>query len=451
MQVTVIGTGYVGLTYGLALSYLGHSVRCVDRDTHRIEILKSGKPPFYEPGLAELLAAVSGRVSFASGLAGDGHADVYIIAVGTPAKENGDADLAYVEAAAAEIGDWLSGAGNPVVVNKSTVPIGSAGRVESVIRTRLKKRGVESGFMVASNPEFLREGAALHDTFFPDRIVVGADDVRAVNVLRQLYSPILEQTFVPLRSVPRPEGFKLPVFVSTSPASAELIKYAANSFLAMKISYINEFAGLAERVGADIEEVARGIGLDNRIGNSFLSAGVGWGGSCLPKDTRAILYTASRCAYHMPLVEAAVRVNQRQRRAVVEKLQSALKMIRGSTVGVLGLVFKPDTDDLRDSPAIDVIRMLLERGARVKAYDPVAMDRCREQYPSLNIEYSGSVDELAAGCDALALLTDWKEFVYADWEKAGRGMRQKVLVDGRNLLERGKMEQLGFFYTGMGR
>lgn len=451
LKITIIGTGYVGLTTGLALAYLGHSVRCVDRNREVVASLRAGMVTIHEPGLAELLVAAKERVSFAADLNGAESADIFIIAVGTPASENGNADLVHVEAAAREIGDRLAEGSSPVVVNKSTVPIGSARRVEAVIRGRLEKRGVAADFMVVSNPEFLREGAALHDTFYPDRIVVGADDVRAVNRLRQMYSPILEQTFIPLRAVPRLDGYELPVFMSTNPASAELIKYAANSFLAVKISFINEFAGLAERVDADIEEVARGIGLDKRIGKSFLAAGLGWGGSCFPKDTQAILNTGLQFDYRMPLVEAAVSVNREQRKVILEKLQSALKVIRGITVGVLGLSFKPDTDDLRNSPAMDVIQLLLEMGAGVKAYDPVAMDRCREKYPALAIEYAGSVEELAADCDAVALLTDWEEFAYADWEKAGQGMKRKIVVDGRNMLQRDELEKLGFLYIGVGR
>jgi UDPglucose 6-dehydrogenase len=450
LKITIIGTGYVGLTTGLSLAYLGHSVTCVDRNSEIVERLKAGQVTIHEPGLAELLAETRGRVSFCTELEGTGEADIFIIAVGTPAKDNGDADLSYVESAAGDIGNVLLG-GSPVIVNKSTVPIGSARRVEAVIRSRLEKRGVRSDFVVASNPEFLREGAALHDTFYPDRIVVGANDVRALNAVRQMYGAILEQTFTPPRVLPRPTGNELPVLVTTSPASAELIKYAANSYLAMKISFANEFAGLAERVGADIREVARGIGLDRRIGPGFLAAGAGWGGSCFPKDTRAILYTGSQYAYQMPLVEAAVMVNRRQRKCIVEKLQSVLKVIRGNTIGVLGLSFKPDTDDMRESPALEVVQLLLEMGARVRAYDPVAMDNCRKQYPALEIEYAGSAEEMAAGCDAIALLTDWKQFAYVNWKGIAGKMRRKIIVDGRNMLDRDMLEQEGFIYIGVGR
>lgn len=451
LQITIIGAGYVGLTTGLSLAYLGHRVTCIDKNASIVEKLQAGQAVTHEPGLAELLAEAGKRIAFGTDLAEAGHADIFIIAVGTPAKENGDADLSFVEAAAREIGEVLEDGSTPVIVNKSTVPIGSARRVEAVIRSCLEKRGVQVDIAVASNPEFLREGAALHDTFYPDRIVVGANDVQAVNALRQMYGAVLEQTFTPPRAVPRPQGYGLPVFVTTAPASAELIKYAANSFLAMKISFANEFAGLAERVGADMGEVARGIGLDRRIGPSFLAAGAGWGGSCFPKDTRAVLYTGSQYAYEMPLVEAAVRVNKRQRKCMVEKLQTVLKVIRGNTIGVLGLSFKPDTDDLRESPALEVVQLLLEMGARVRVYDPVAMANCREQYADLEVEYAGSVQEAAAGCDALVLLTDWQEFAYADWQAVGSGMRQRIMVDGRNMLDKESLEACGFTYLGVGR
>ena len=450
LKITVIGTGYVGLTTGLALAYLGHKVSCVDNDPEIVEKLKKGQPSFHEPGAAELLKETVPRMRFTENLADAAGADVYIIAVGTPSKENGDADLSFVEETARQIGELLGEGEKTVVVNKSTVPIGTARRVEAVIKNTLRKKGVAADVVVASNPEFLREGAALSDTFYPERIVVGAEDVRAFNLLRQMYAPILEQTFVPPKTVPRPKDYVLPVYVTTSPASAELIKYANNAFLAMKISFINEFAGLAEKVGANIKEVARGIGLDKRIGPHFLAAGAGWGGSCLPKDTRAILYTGAQYDYRMPLVEAACEVNRRQRRLMVEKLLAALKVVRGRTIGVLGLSFKPNTDDLRDSPALEIMEMLLELGALVKAYDPVSMENCRRNFPNLEVEYADSALELAEGCDALALVTDWEEFAYLPWEEVGRRMRQKIIVDGRNMLPAEELRRLGFVYIGMG-
>lgn len=451
LKVTIVGTGYVGITTGLSLAYLGHKVTCVDKNPEIISKLQAGQPTIHENGLDELLEKTKKNTKFTTELSDANGSDVYIIAVGTPCKDNGDADLVYVESVAKEIGNYLPSGKKAVIVNKSTVPIGSAKRVETVIKERLARRGVEANIIVASNPEFLREGIALNDTFYPDRIVVGADDVSAYNTLRQLYAPILEQTFTPPQSVPRPQGQELPAFVTTSTTSAELIKYAANSFLAMKISFINEFAGLAERVGADIKEVARGIGLDKRIGANFLAAGAGWGGSCFPKDTKAIIYTGSLYDYEMPLVDASVRVNTRQRKSIVEKMQASLKVIRGNTIGILGLAFKPETDDLRDSPAIDIIQMLTNMGARVKVYDPVAMDNCRCQYADLEIEYATTVEELVKDCDAVALITDWKEFAYLDWGKIGKSMNQRILIDGRNMLDKDDLEQKGFMYIGIGR
>ncbi|MEW5785705.1 MAG: UDP-glucose/GDP-mannose dehydrogenase family protein [Bacillota bacterium] len=451
LNVTIIGTGYVGLTTGLALAYLGHRVNCVDKNEKIIRKLQAGTPTIYEPGLQELLAESFENVFFSDSLAVSIHtAEIVIIAVGTPAKNNGDTDLSYVEAAAREIGRLMLPDKPLVVVNKSTVPIGSARRVETVILEELEKRGVRGDFSVASNPEFLREGAALHDTFYPDRIVVGSDDLRAANLLRQLYAPILEQAFTPPKAVPRPEGFPLPALVTTRPTSAELIKYAANAFLATKISFINEFARISEKVGADIREVARGIGLDKRIGAGFLQAGVGWGGSCFPKDTQSILFTARQYGQDMPLLNAAVEVNIQQRKKMIEKLQEALKVIRGSTIGILGLSFKANTDDIRESAAIDVIEALLEMGARVKAFDPVAAEQYRLSFPEQEIIYAASVAEAARDADALLLLTDWEEFVRQPWKQIGETMRRQIFIDGRNLLEGGEMCRWGYTYLGIG-
>jgi len=452
LKIVIVGTGYVGLTTGLSLAYLGHQVKCIDKNKEVVDNLNRGIPTIFESGLKELLEETKKDITFSDDLASYlPDSDVIVIAVGTPSKDNGDCDLIYVESVAEEIGNNMNAGKTPVIVNKSTVPVGTCRRVEVVVKDKLQRRGIDMDVLVASNPEFLREGVALNDTLYPDRIVVGADDVRAINVLRQMYAPILEQTFTPPKVVPRPVGFELPAFVTTSATSAELIKYAANAFLAMKISFINEFAGLAERAGADIQEVARGIGLDKRIGSRFLMAGAGWGGSCFPKDTKAILHTGSQYGYHMPLIESTIEVNQRQRMCIVEKLQGLLKVIRGSTIGVLGLSFKPDTDDLRDSPSIDIIQRLLELGGRVKVFDPIAMDNCKRQYPELSVEYADDIETLVEGCDAVTLITDWKDFSYIDWEKAGSLMKKKIVVDGRNMLQKEDLEELGFQYKGVGR
>ncbi len=452
LNIIIVGTGYVGLNTGLALGYLGHNVTCVDKDTVIIDKLERGISTIYEPGLEELLKDTGDIVTFTDNMLEYlPRADIVIIAVGTPSKANGDTDLSFVEAVAREIGSAMDPQSPPVVINKSTVPIGTARRVETVIKEELEKRDVESKFAVASNPEFLREGAALHDTFYPDRIVVGTEDVAALNLIRQMYAPILEQTFTPPQAVPRPEGYNLPALVTTSPTSAELIKYTANAFLATKISFINEFATIAEKVGADITEVAKGIGLDKRIGPGFLKAGVGWGGSCFPKDVRSILFTSSQYNCELELVQAALEVNRRQRMKVIEKLQQTLKVIRGSTIGLLGLAFKPNTDDIRESPAIDVIRELLDMGARVKAYDPVAQERYRETYPGQDIKYCESPEETARNCDALVILTDWEQFWHLPWSEIGETMNRKIIIDGRNMLTGDEMRRLGFTYTGIGR
>ncbi len=455
LNVVILGTGYVGLNTGVALAYLGHSVTCVDNNPRLVETLRSGKPTIYERGLEEVMRQAAANITYSGALdhALD-DADIIVIAVGTPAKDNGDTDLSYVENAAREIGRNLPCGTDRafVIVNKSTVPIGTARRVDTVIREELERRdrGGTVRFSVASNPEFLREGAALHDTFYPDRIVVGATDIVPVNLLRQMYAPILEQTFTAPGAVPRPAGCPLPALVTTSPTSAELIKYAANSFLAMKVSFINEFAGMAELVGADIGEVAKGIGLDKRIGPAFLKAGVGWGGSCFPKDTRSILHTARQYDYEMSLVRAAVEVNERQRRTITQKLQAALKVIRGSTIAVLGLAFKPNTDDVRESPAIAVIAGLLEMGARVRAFDPVAMENYRRCFPEQNLVYAAGVAEAVREADAAVLLTGWEEFLCAPWPEIGATMRSRILIDGRNFFRDLDLRRHGFTYIGVG-
>lgn len=452
LKIMIVGTGYVGLTTGVALGYLGHRVTCVDKDTAIIDKLERGISTIYEPGLEELLSQSAAKVSYTKDLLRDlPEAHVVIIAVGTPSKENGDTDLSYVEAVAREIGAAIDPLKPPLIINKSTVPVGTARRVEKVIREELEKRCIDCSFSVASNPEFLREGSALHDTFYPDRIVVGATDINALKLVRQMYAPILEQTFTPPQAVPRPEGYNLPALVTTSPTSAELIKYTANAFLATKISFINEFSAIAEKVGADIVEVAKGVGLDRRIGTGFLKAGVGWGGSCFPKDVRSILFTGSQYNCELPVVQAALEVNRRQKLKAIEKLQQLLKVVRGSTVGILGLAFKPNTDDIRESPAIDVIEGLLEMGARVKVYDPVATIKYRQTYPDQQAVYCETAADTARDADALVILTDWDEFLHLPWAELGSTMKNKVIVDGRNMLDREQLQQAGFTYTGIGR
>lgn len=451
MKVTIIGAGYVGLTTAVVLAYLGHEVHCIDQNAEVVENLFDGRVPIHEPGVKELLATPL-SLSFGQWDSFEpARAEVIFITVGTPRKENGDADLSYVEAVAVEIGRRWNERPYCIVVVKSTVPLGSARRVESIISAELRQRGTVTHVAVASNPEFLREGAALYDTFYPDRIVIGANNPLAVNTLRELYRPILEQTFTPPVGIPRPQAAKLPVLLTTSPTSAELIKYAANAFLAVKISFINEFAGLAEHVGADITEVARGIGLDERIGLRYLNAGAGWGGSCLPKDTSTILHTAQQYNYDMYLIEAAIRANQRQHESIVKKLQAQLKVLRGTTIGILGIAFKPNIDDVRDAPSLAIAQRLLELGATVKAHDPVAIPTCRRLHPDLAVIYCDTPEELAVDCDALTLLTEWDVYRHLDYTTLGRKMRQKIIVDGRNALDPRAIQKAGFTYVGVGR
>src|SRR5215472_11837195 len=447
MNVSIIGTGYVGLTTGACLAYLGHKVTCIDSDEKKIELLRSGKTPIYEPYLTELLADAQPNLRFCTQYAGAVQdADVIFIAVGTPPSANGSPDLRYLSAAASGIGEHFDG-DFTVVVNKSTVPIGSGNWVGSLMREAYEQRhGRKAGarFAVASNPEFLREGAALSDSLYADRVVVGSDDPRALEALYTLYRPILDQTFGAPTFLPRPEGMGAVPLISTDLASAELIKYAANAFLALKISFINEVGHLAEKVGADIVQVAKGIGLDARIGTRFLQAGIGWGGSCFGKDISALVATASEYNLTMPIVDAAREINRRQRERVVEKLLGELKILKGRTIGLLGLAFKPNTDDLREAPAVDIARKLIERGCKVRAHDPVAMERFQEAYGEMGVVCCSSPEDVAEEADALVLVTEWHEYLELNWEAMAERMKSRILVDGRNALDRAKLARHGF-------
>jgi len=450
MKATIIGTGYVGLTTGVALAYLGHQVTCVDKNPDIVNTLKQGKATIHEPGLEALLEQSLSRLNVRQDIP-ELSEGVVIIAVGTPTKENGDADLRYVDAAAKEVADRIQPGATLVIVNKSTVPIGSARHVTGIVERTLAARDVQARVWVASNPEFLAEGRAMHDSLYPDRIVIGADDPTAVGMLRELYAPLLEQTFEPPNGLPRPDRYTLPPLITTTPTSAELTKYAANSFLATKISFINEFAGLAERVGADITEVARAIGLDNRIGNKFLHAGIGWGGSCFGKDTQAIITTAQTYEYTMPIVEAAMNVNYRQRLQVVDKLQQHLKVLRGNTIGLLGLAFKGNTDDLRDAPALTLIQHLADRGAVLRVHDPIAMPNAQKLYPDLPVTYCDTLTCLAQACDAIVVVTDWNDYRFMPLAEMKAVMRGDLLVDARNLLHAEDVTPHGLTYVGVGR
>ncbi|WP_030435593.1 UDP-glucose dehydrogenase family protein [Actinoplanes subtropicus] len=449
MRVCVVGTGYVGLTTGVSLAFLGHQVTCVDLDRNKVDMLTAGKCPIYEPGMEDLLAEAAANLTFTTSYAeAVPGADVVFVAVQTPSAEDGSPDLRYLRSAAESVARNLDHTFT-VVVNKSTVPIGSGNWVDAILRESFADRADRPAgceFSVASNPEFLREGNAIHDTLYPDRIVIGSDNPRSLEVLNHLYRPIINQTFTAPSFLPRPDDTGAVPLVSTDLASAELIKYAANAFLALKISFVNEIGQLAGKVGADITEVARGIGLDQRIGSRFLEPGVGWGGSCFGKDTKALIATAGEYKLEMPIVKAAREVNDRQRAAAVERLQDELRILKGRKIGLLGIAFKPNTDDLRDSPAVDIAQMLLARGARVRLHDPVAAERFRREQPELAPYLCETLDGLFDDCDAVVLVTKWAQYLELDWGKFVGLMRTPILLDGRHVLDSERMGRLGYKY-----
>ena len=456
MRVTIVGTGYVGLVTGACLAYLGHRVSCVDSDSAKIGILTNGGVPIFEPHLDQLLACArkDGGIEFTTDLSLPvRESDLVFIAVGTPSAANGSPDLSFLQSAARDIGRAMDATKMRVVVNKSTVPVGSGNFVEALVRDAITEAGgsaAECDFAVVSNPEFLQEGCAVANSLYPDRIVVGVDDPRAADIMKHLYRPIIDQSFVPPEFLPRPSHLNSVPFVVTAATSAEMIKYAANAFLAMKISFANEIASICERVGAEITQVSAGIGLDSRIGPRFLNAGLGWGGSCFGKDLRALTQTALEYGYRPALLEATQQVNACQRQVVIQKLQEKLFVLKGRTIGLLGLAFKPDTDDLRDAPSLTIAARLLQMGARVRVFDPIAMDACRMQHPELKVRYSQSVAELAQGADALVLVTEWNEFRNLDLIALAECMARPVLIDGRNLFDAADARSAGFDYSGVG-
>jgi UDPglucose 6-dehydrogenase len=461
MRVCVIGTGYVGLVTGVCLAHIGHQVICVDNNEEKVKLMQSGQSPIFEPGLSELMqgAIQNGQIEFTTDLgAGVTHGEILFIAVGTPPLPTGESDTRYVEAVARGIGAHLD-SGYKVIVNKSTVPIGSGDWVRMIVLDGIAERQkslvtaggseavapeITADFDVVSNPEFLREGSAIYDTFNPDRIVLGSNNPRAIAMMKELYAPIVSREFAEDKSLPT-----VPVVV-TDISSAEMVKYASNAFLATKISFINEVANICDRVGADVTQVAKGIGLDSRIGGKFLQAGIGWGGSCFPKDVAALIHTADDYGYEAQLLKAAVSVNQRQRLITVEKLQQVLKILKGKTVGLLGLTFKPDTDDMRDAPALDLIEQLTRLGTKVKAYDPL-VSQTGMRHGLSNVIVETDPERLADGCDALVLVTDWKEFRNLDFNKMSKLMNHAVIIDGRNFLDQEAVEAAGFRYVGIGR
>jgi UDPglucose 6-dehydrogenase len=462
MRVCVIGTGYVGLVTGVCLAHTGHDVICVDINEEKVKLMQSGQSPIYEPGLAELMRSsiAAEKLRFTTDLKqGVNHGEVLFIAVGTPALPTGESDTRYVESVARGIGQHLDSS-YKVIVNKSTVPIGSGDWVRMIVLEGVEDRQKDAvnsegapaetrspisvEFDVVSNPEFLREGSAVYDTFNPDRIVLGGNSEKAIEMMKVLYTPIVERKFGEDPTLP-----PVPVVV-TDLSSAEMVKYASNAFLATKISFINEVANICDRVGADVTQVAQGIGLDSRIGPKFLQAGIGWGGSCFPKDVSALIHTADDYGYSTQLLKATVEVNQRQRLMALEKLQQTLKILKGKTIGLLGLTFKPDTDDMRDAPSMVLIEQLNRLGAKVKAYDPI-VSQSGLRHGLVGVAVETTPEQLAMGCDALVLITDWQQFKTLDYARLAELMHQPVIIDGRNFLNPQSLEAQGFQYLGIGR
>jgi UDPglucose 6-dehydrogenase len=452
-NVGVVGAGYVGLVTGACLAHVGHRVVCVDKDEGRVSELNEGRVPIYEPGLEEMIARARKRLSFSTELPEVVRdSDVVFVAVNTPLGEDGSADLSSVASVARAVGRALAespGREKPlVVVNKSTVPTGSGDYVSMLVREGAEEVGdgaVE--YRVVSNPEFLREGSAVYDSLFPDRIVLGADKRDALDTMRALYEPIIEQTF-PTQLDPRPRD-AVP-FLTTDLASAEMIKYAANAFLATKISFINEIAGICELVGADVTNVANGIGLDGRIGSRFLSAGIGWGGSCFPKDVAALRAIAREYGHEPALLDATVTVNERQRKQVIAKLQRDLRTLKGKRVALLGLAFKPNTDDLREAPSLEIARLLHALGSRVVGYDPVAGKGAARLSPELKVVFDPY--EALRGAHAAVVVTEWEEVRALDLEEAAALMEApRLLVDGRNVIDPEAAVSAGLLYRGFGR
>jgi UDPglucose 6-dehydrogenase len=431
-NICVTGTGYVGLVTGACLADFGNLVRCVDIDEAKIASLRTCAVPFYEPGLQEIVKrnVERGRLSFSSDIKwGIESSTVVFVAVGTPMSAAGQADLSYVEMVARSVGTNLNG--YKVVVLKSTVPAGTCDLVEHIIR---ETSCSNHPFDVVSNPEFLREGSAVEDFMKPARIVMGASNERAFEIMAEIYKPlILEDTPV----------------IQTDVKTSEMIKYASNAFLATKISFMNEIANVCEALGADVTMVARAMGLDDRIGPKFLRAGAGYGGSCFPKDTKALVKTAEAAGYELMIVRSVIAVNEAQRRLMVEKVDKALGGVRGKTIAILGLAFKPDTDDLRDAPAIDIARDLLARGASLKVYDPVAMEQAKQLLKEA--VFCPDVFAAVEGADGAVFVTEWNEFRDLDLDKVKRRMKSPVIVDCRNIYEPSRMRELGFRYYSVGR
>lgn len=438
MNIAIVGTGYVGLVSGACFADTGANVTCVDVDINKIERLKKGEIPIYEPGLDELVLKnmKAGRLKFTSSLPEVlNEQEIVFSAVGTPPDEDGSADLKYVLQVAKTIGQNLNK--YLVVVTKSTVPVGTARKVRATIQKELDKRGVDVAFDVASNPEFLKEGNAIKDFMSPDRVVVGIESERAKTILTRLYKPFLINNFrVIFMDIP----------------SAEMTKYASNSMLATRISFMNDIANLCECVGADVNMVRQGIGSDTRIGRKFLYAGCGYGGSCFPKDVKALIKTADDCGYSMEVLKAVEHVNEKQKSILFHKLQAAYngESLKGKTIALWGLSFKPETDDMRESTALVIIKLLKEAGCTIRAFDPVAMDECRRRVGD-DVIYCRDKYEAVFHADALLLLTEWKEFRLPSWDVVGSAMNKKLIIDGRNIFDPEELAEAGFEYHCIGR
>ncbi len=432
MHIAVIGTGYVGLVTGACFADFGMRVTCVDKDGAKITSINAGQMPIYEPGLDALVAknVREGRLEFSTDVGGTIERSLVVfLAVGTPPSGDGSADMSQIDEVAHEIAKSLNG--YKVIVTKSTVPVGAASRIKKIIE---ENKSTPSRFSVAANPEFLREGAAINDFMRPDRVVIGCRDDEAVAILKDIYSPLY------LLETP---------FVVTTPESAEMIKYASNAFLATKVSFINEISRLCELLGADVHDVAKGMGMDARIGSKFLHPGPGFGGSCFPKDAQALVALGRTVDYDVKIVEAALRVNESQKNSILDRIRRLVPQLDGRTIAVLGLAFKPETDDIREAPSIRIIRDLLNAGTKVRAYDPAAMESARRLLT--DVEYCDDEYEAARGSDALVVVTEWNQFRRLDIERLKQMMREPNIIDLRNLYEPETMRSAGFRYLAMGR
>ncbi|SFA97066.1 UDPglucose 6-dehydrogenase [Cohnella sp. OV330] len=445
MKVTVIGTGYVGLTTGVCLAYIGHEVVCADTNESKIQGLQNGRIPFYESGLSEMLEASRERIRFTADCRGAaGTADIVILAVGTPAKAEGAPELAYLYGAMETVLDGIADKSTPtLIVNKSTVPVGTGDKLAALMASR----GISQRADVASNPEFLRQGSAIPDTLYPERIVAGGSTT-AQAALRELYGPLLRQEFTPPDFAPRPPGLASVPFYEVDLKSAELGKYAANAFLAMKISFINEMANLCDRVGADVSEIASILGSDSRIGKAFLQAGIGYGGSCFPKDTKALHHIAGTSGYDFKLLSSVIEVNRFQKYVLIGKLRGALGSLAGRRVTVLGLTFKPETDDMREAPSLSIIEALLAEGASVTAHDPVGLNAAKSLLPA-QVKTTLNLDEAIQDADAAVLVTEWPVYLNYGGRTYRERMKQPIFVDGRNALPASDRSWLDYYGVGM--